>query len=196
MVAVRSDSAFNTFKDLVEASKTKPPTVAVSGLGSSGHMGSLLLDKAGLKNKAVPFDGAAPSRAAFLGGHVDFWMPDTGDVGKLLQDKMIRLLAVLAPARSTQFPDVPVLKEMGFGAVEVYTARGFIGPPGLPREIRERLIAGIEKAMQEQEFKDWTKKMGISLYPAKGEEFEKLAKEMHGQSLMVTPLMKEAIEKK
>lgn len=193
-VAVTNNSPYKTFKDLFEASKTKSLTCANSGLGSSGHLGSVLLaEKVGLKHDIVPFDGNAPAKAAFLGGHVDFWMPGHTDVKSLVKEGKIVLLAALAPHRLEGYENVPTLKELGYTDIPVFTARGFCAPKGMDPALRAKLVAVFKDVLNDPKFLSWAKEVERPLNTAAGDDYYKLFKEIDDAVQDVLPVMKKSI---
>lgn len=192
---VLKNSPYQTFQDLLEVSKKTDISCAVSGLGSSGHLGSVQLAIAGLKHRIVPFDGTAPSKAAFLGGHVTFWIAGYSALKPLLADDKIRVLATLNETRIPPY-DYPTLSEMGLPNVAVFSMRGICAPPGLPSDIRAILIEGISKAVNSEAITKWAKEVDRPMFVATGEEFFKLHEETSKMVLNALPMMKESIGKK
>ena len=193
-IAVTAASPYKTFKDLFEASKTKNLTCANSGLGSSGHLGSVLLaEKVGLKHDIVPFDGNAPAKAAFLGGHVDFWMPGHTDVKALVKEGKINLLAALAPMRLEGYEQVPTLKELGYTDIPVYTARGFCAPNGMDPELTAKIVAVFSSVLSDPKFLAWAKEVERPLNTVAGKAYAALSKEVDDAVRDVLPIMRKSI---
>ena len=77
IIAVPSDSPFQSLDDLIGTIKDRPGELSTSvTFGSAGHINTLvLLDALGLDQDAiriVTFDGGAEARTALAGGQVDF----------------------------------------------------------------------------------------------------------------------------
>lgn len=193
-VAVTSNSPYKTFKDLFEASKTENLTCANSGLGSSGHLGSVLLtEKVGLKHDVVPFDGNAPAKAAFLGGHVDFWMPGHTDVKALVKEGKITLLAALAPHRLKNYEDVPTLKELGYPNVPIYTVRGLVGPSGMAPQLQDKIVSAFKEVLTEAKFLSWAEGVERPLNTVFGDEYKDLFEQTEESIKAVLPTMQKSI---
>jgi len=194
LIAVRYDSPYRTLDDLINASKEKVLTCAVSGLGSSGHMGAILLQEiVGFKHKIVPFAGSSKAKAAFLGGHVDFWTPGSGRIKALLEEKKIRLLAVLGAERISAYPNIPTLKELGYPSISVITARGFCGPPNLPEDVTKILIDAFSKATKEQKLVEWARNINKPICPLSDKNYYKLYVEIQTDLERIFPMAKKAI---
>jgi len=196
-LVVLADSNIKTIDDLIKTAKSKELTIAHSGLGGSSHLQTLLVkNKLGIPLRDVPFDGAAPAQAAFLGGHVDLWTPDASVAYSLAKSGNIRVLAVHASERLPLFPDVPTFKELSYEGMEIFTARGFVAPPGLDPKIRSFLIETLHKASTKPEFMAWAEKVGKSLRVVSGDEYRKMAEEVQAMVTELAPFVKESIAPK
>ncbi|MDB5374552.1 MAG: tripartite tricarboxylate transporter family receptor [Belnapia sp.] len=83
-------------------------TFASAGIGSAQHLsGELLKRLAGIDIVHVPYRGGAPAIVDMLGGRVDFFITNLGDVAGPLRDGALRLLAV---ADDTGHPNFPAPK--------------------------------------------------------------------------------------
>jgi len=66
----------------------------------------------------------------------------------------IRYLAVAAPKRQSQMPDVPTVAESGGPAgLEVNSFVVLVAPRGLPAAVRERINADVRQALDDPEIK-------------------------------------------
>lgn len=144
-LAVMKDSPFQTLQDLIDYAKKTPGAVTVGGSGtwSGPDLAFQQFCKlAGIKMTWVPYTGAAPSVAGFLGRHVTATMGNSND---LVQHKdKIRVLAIGTKERFKQFPDTPTFLELGF-KMTATVDRGVAGPPGFP----DYAVKVLEKAFLE-----------------------------------------------
>jgi tripartite-type tricarboxylate transporter receptor subunit TctC len=144
-IAVMKESPFNTLNDLVEYAKKNPGTVTAGGVGNwSGPdlACSQFMNLAGINLTFIPYTGAAPSVAAFLGRHITVLMGNSND---LVQHKdKIRVLAIGTEKRFSHFPDTPTLIESGYN-MTASVDRGVAGPPGMP----DFAVKALEKAFME-----------------------------------------------
>ena len=70
--AVKPDSPFKTFQDVLDATKKKPLTMSHSGIGGIWHEGDGIMAKAaGVKFNYIPYKGGAPAVLAGIQGEVD-----------------------------------------------------------------------------------------------------------------------------
>ncbi len=70
-----------------------------------------------------------------------------------IQAGRVRPLAVLAPQRSAQLPNVPTSKESGYENFEISVWYGILAPAGVPRDIINRLNAELNKAIATPDLK-------------------------------------------
>ena len=66
----------------------------------------------------------------------------------VLQKQLIAIV-VAAPQRVSVLPDVPTFKEVGLEPVNRMAYYGIVGPKGLPKEVVEKVNAGVKKALED-----------------------------------------------
>jgi tripartite-type tricarboxylate transporter receptor subunit TctC len=154
--SVKMDSQFKTLKDLVEYAKANPGVVTVghSGPGQPWHLSAALLaHNYNLKLTFVPFDGAAPTRVALVGGHITMASTGMDEVLQFYKTKQLRILAAITPTRNPFFPDVPTVAEAGYPIENpIFDWRGLGVAKGTPPEILKVLRDGFRKAAEDPEY--------------------------------------------
>lgn len=141
-LAVMKDSRFKTIKDLVEFAKKHPGEVVAGGSGtwSGPHLAFLqFCTLAGIEMTWIPYKGAAPGVAAFLGKHIEITLANSNDL--VSHKDKIRVLAMGTEERFKHFPDTPTFLELGYD-MTASVDRGLAGPPGFPEEA----VKVLEKA--------------------------------------------------
>ncbi len=154
--SVKTDSQFKTLKELVEYAKANPGVVTVghSGPGQPWHLSAALLAVShNLKFTFVPFDGAAPTRVALVGGHITMASSGMDEVLQFYKTKQVRILAAVTPTRNPFFPDVPTVAEAGYPIENpIFDWRGLGVAKGTPPEVLKVLRDGFRKAAEDPEY--------------------------------------------
>lgn len=152
-LAVRADSPWKTYRELIDYVKANPGKVRYSsaGLGSPQH---LVPEMIGLAEKMkwthIPFEGGPQGVAALLGGHVEV-NSETPVWKKHVEAGRLRLLAVYGEKRLNDFPDVPTLLELGY-SITAPSIICVVGPKGLPSDVVESLHGAFKDGMADPEF--------------------------------------------
>ena len=159
VIAVRVESKFQTLKDLLDAGKREPDTIAVglSGTGTgAGRLAFYLLERAtGSKFKYVTFKGGGDAVLATLGGHVETTGENMSEMLPLVESKKMRVLAVVGERRFVQAPDIPTARELGFNVVAA-TGRGFGMPAAVPKEAAAAMEAALKRVYDSPAYKDYS----------------------------------------
>jgi len=160
-LAVLKDSRFSTLKDLVEHAKKNPGGVTCGGSGtwSGHHIAHLEFQKmAGVEMTYVPYTGAAPSVAAFLGGHVHALWGNSNDL--VQHTDRIRVLGFGMTERFPLFPNAQTFMEQGYKLLASID-RGVGAPPGTPADRIKTLEAAFLKIANDPKIKDQMLKEGF-----------------------------------
>jgi tripartite-type tricarboxylate transporter receptor subunit TctC len=152
-IVVPANSPWKSVADLIAAAKAKPGRVTYGtwGIGSVAHVGNSMLEAAtGIQMTHVPFKELPQLYAAVANGEVDWAFGTAATAGPLLRANKVRFLALAAPKRLAQLPDVPTVAEAGGPAnFEVKTWVGLFAPRGTPKPVIDRISADVAKALSE-----------------------------------------------
>src|SRR5438270_8219703 len=123
------------------------------GSAGSGTLGHLAADsvnrRLNLGATHIPYKGSNPATIDLIGGQID-WMMDTPAAGMAhVRAGKLRALAIAAPQRSPQLPDVPTLAEAGYPALEFRIWMGLMAPAATPEPVLKTLESGIMEAMRD-----------------------------------------------
>lgn len=182
---VKADSPLKSLADLVAALKADPASVSFSGGSAPGgldHIKAALLAKAigvdPLKLVYVPFQGGGEAMTALLGGHVQAASLDVSEVAGQLEAGKVRMLAVMAENRLSNFPDLPTASEQGVDLVFPIW-RGLYLPPDVPEEAVAYWTDTIGKMVASPEWAEEAKKLGWEPVVRVGAEFDTYVKGEH-----------------
>lgn len=151
-VIVKNDSPFKTFKDLI-AYALKNPKGLTCGTTGPVSMQYLITDYIAKKEKVqfahIPFKGNMEMTTGLIGGHIAFGVGDFNY--SLIESGQIRLLLLLRDEPSAEYPQTPILKDLGYD-IPAPMALNVAGPRGIPREIVAKIEDAYTKAMKAPAF--------------------------------------------
>jgi tripartite-type tricarboxylate transporter receptor subunit TctC len=168
VLAVSTASPITTLQAFIAAAKEKPRALSYGspGNGSTPHLAMALFERrAGIQLAHVPYKGGTPAITDVLGGHVAGVAVNALEVQPHVRSGKLRVLAVMTPARSGIFPDIPTVAESGFPGFEAAVWYGVIGPAGLPAPIVTRLHADIQRALASEDVKSRLTTSGGEVLP-------------------------------
>ena len=103
LIAVKADSPFKTVKDVVEAAKANPKKITISTTGSRATSTSRILQlqkMTGAQFAMVHFaQGIAPAMTALLGGKIDVFCGNVGDLLSQVKSGEVRILGIMDDER-------------------------------------------------------------------------------------------------
>lgn len=177
-VAVKADSPFNTFQDMVDYARANPGkvTYAVPNAGSPPHLAMEWVGRhAHINWKAVPYKGLAPAVPALLGGHVTAIAGLAGAHLEQVKAGNMKLLAVTGGTRLPGFPNVPTLKDLGYD-MEAQFDIGLVGPKGIPGPVLKTLRDAFAQAAKDPKFVTFLKNNQMPLTYMDGDDYARYLK--------------------
>jgi len=143
------------FVELVRANPGKY-TFSSSGTGATAHLVSELFNSmAGLKARHVPYKGSAPALTDLMSGQIDYALETVASLSGHIKAGRLKALGVTSAKRTAALPDLPPLAEAAsIPGYDIGAWIGYAAPPGTPHEVRVKLAAEIQKAVQSPELKD------------------------------------------
>jgi tripartite-type tricarboxylate transporter receptor subunit TctC len=152
-VLVKASSPFRSLEDLFNHARDHPGelSIATNGVGTSPHVVlEELFTARGLKYIHVPYKGTAEQLIAIEAGQVMAGVNSTG-FGPAVDSGRLRLLVTFGAQRTKRWPQVPILRELGFDIVAM-SPFGLGGPRGLPAAIVKVLHDAFKTAMFDPQF--------------------------------------------
>jgi len=183
VLAVKADSPIKSLEDFLATAKAKPGelTIANAGVGSDAHISTIdLQNKSGIQVTPVPFKGTKGSRTAALGGHVDAVIMKVGESKTYVNSGQVRVLAVMAEERVSDFPDVPTFKEKGID-LQMASCRAVAGPKDMPDETVAYLHDKLKQTLEDPEFIELMAKTGIPVVYMNPEQLEAYSNSLIGK---------------
>jgi tripartite-type tricarboxylate transporter receptor subunit TctC len=178
-LVVQTDSQWKTIQEFIQYAKQNPQKVSYGspGVGTPPHlaMEELAALAGGIQFVHIPYKGGAESNTGLLGGHVDS-VSDSSGWGPLVDAGKFRLLVTYGYQRSTRYPQVPTLKEVGYNMVSPGPI-GLIGPKDMPKPIVAKLHDAFKKAMDDADFQAVMKKLDMIPLYLNSEDYEKFVRQ-------------------
>jgi tripartite-type tricarboxylate transporter receptor subunit TctC len=163
-LGVNADLPVKSLAELVEYAKKMPGKLnfGSAGTGSFGQFCSEMLQlQAGIKMLHVPYRGSSAAVTDLAGGQIqvmfDPLVLSQKDSGR------VRVLAMTAPVRSARYPDIPTTKEAGFPGLDPLGWFAFFGPPGMPKEIVQKIADAVAEVAKEPEVAQRLEAAGVDL---------------------------------
>jgi hypothetical protein len=157
LVAVATDSKWQNMKDLIAAAKAEPTKVNYGswGIGSPGHLGGEELELlTGTDMTHVAFREMSQLFTSVGSSDVQWSFGSIPSSQGLFKAGKIRYIAVAAPKRLPQMPDVPTMAESGGPAgFEVNSFVTLVSPKGLPNDVKAKINADVIKVLADPEVK-------------------------------------------
>jgi len=143
-IAVKADSKYTSLTQMMDDIKADPRSVGIAGgssVGSFDHIKPMLVaQKAGIEDvtqlKYVSFDGGGEAMTGLLSGATEALSGDFSEMLGFMDSGDIRIIAILAPERMENFPDIPTAKEQGYDVVGA-NWRALYMPAGASDEAKE-----------------------------------------------------------
>lgn len=155
LVAVPTDSKLKTMGDLIGAAKTGHVTYGSWGVGSPGHLGGEQLEMlTGAEMQHVPFREVSQLFLSVGSGDVGWSFGSIPSSQAAYKAGKIRYIAVAAPKRLPQLPEVPTMAEAGGPpSLAVNSFVVLVAPRGVPVAVRDKIDADVRKALAEADIK-------------------------------------------
>ncbi len=140
LAVVNKDSDVSTLAGLIAKARKQQLSYGSAGPGTTMNIAMEELNNAaGIKINHVPYRGAAPAITDLLGNHIDTMNADLPVLMPMAKAGTVKALALFAPERAPQMPDLPTTAELGYPSVIMQNWYGVFLPAGTPPQIRDRL---------------------------------------------------------
>lgn len=141
-----------TLAELISTARAQPGklTYASGGSGTPPHIsGEVFKSMTGTDMLHVPFKGGGPALVAVMSGQVDVMFDTAASASPHIKGGKLRALAIAAPQRSADLPDVPTFAEAGLAGYEVNSWYALLAPAGTPPDVIARLHRETVAALRE-----------------------------------------------
>jgi len=178
-LVVNAQLPAKSVRELVDLAKKQPGKLYYSSPGNGGpqHLTmELFKQETGSDIVHVPYKGSGGAIADLIAGHVQAMVISLQTAAPYVQGGKLRMLAVMSAERSGAFPDVPTMKELGHGDLEVETWYGMFAPAGTPPAVVARVNADLNTLLREPGVRALLEKQGMNPAGGPPERFGGLVK--------------------
>jgi len=163
-LVVPINSSIRSVNDLVAYAKANPQTVSYGTGNASTTVAMEMLNLvAGTKFVRVNYKGNTLAATDLLGGQLTATFLDTSTAAPFLHaPPRMRALGVTGGVRSSIFPDVPTMSELGYPRLTMTGWNAVWVPAGTPRPIIDQLNAGIQDALKMPDVVERLKTLGFT----------------------------------
>ena len=150
---------------------------ASPGNGTGPHLSAeLLVLKAGIDIKHIPYNGGGPALQAVLGNQVPFGLSALPPAMPQVTSGKLIPLALTSKTRIASLPNVPTIAESGFPDFEGDTQQFVAAPSGTPKAIVDLLNTEISKIVSSAEMKERLGSMGYLISTPSPEQTTQIIK--------------------
>jgi tripartite-type tricarboxylate transporter receptor subunit TctC len=164
-------------KAFVEWSSQQPQGIFMGtfGAGTPGHFAAYIFgDAVRLKPEVVHYKNTNDVMVGLLAGDVQGVFGSVGvAAGNVKAGKLVALGAT-GPKRNPALPDVPTMKEQGYGNLEITSWFGIMAPAKTPDAVVARLSADIQKVVQMPDTQASFEAAGFTATGTTREEFARI----------------------
>jgi tripartite-type tricarboxylate transporter receptor subunit TctC len=144
ILIVNASSPIKSVSDLIAYAKANPDKTNYSSSSAAFQLVTeQFKQKTGAPMQVIPYKGANDSVMAVISGQVTATIADAGPVSGQVKSGMVRALAVAAPKRMEDLPDVPTMKEAGADVDAVLWSGIFVPKqtsPAIARKLQDEFM--------------------------------------------------------
>jgi tripartite-type tricarboxylate transporter receptor subunit TctC len=164
VLVVNPSLAAKDLAEFVALARSQPGRLSFGspGNGTQGHLVCELLKQlAAIDLQHVPYKGASGAIADLVAGHIPAASTTLSTAAGQIRAGRARALAISAPARLPEYPDVPTYAELGYPQLVATVWFSLSGPANMPKDIVDRLNAEVRRALEAPELRERLRPEGI-----------------------------------
>src|SRR5882672_2461476 len=162
VLIINEQQPHKTLKDFIDDAKKRPNELIFSSSGLYGALHlpmALFMKSAGIQLRHLPTAGGGPALTALIGNNSQVMVSSIAAASGQLKAGKARALASFGAKRSTAYPDVPTMKELGHD-IEFYLWVGLFAPKGTPEPIIAKLRNETRKVVSTDQFRQAMTNLG------------------------------------
>jgi tripartite-type tricarboxylate transporter receptor subunit TctC len=167
LVVVNTNSKIKNFKDFMQEGKTNFMPYGSAGVGTSGHLGSLIVSQNNPNYQHIPYKGSAGIIVDLLNNQLRWILDSELNVGTFIADNRVQPIAVYSRKRLLSRPEILTIKELGIKDPELYRWHILLSNALSDPEI----IKYVTSKMQESALREELLKLGLDPEKPKMQNF-------------------------
>jgi len=174
VIAVHPSFPAKDYKSFLAELKKSPGkySYSSSGTGGIGHLQmELYKNLSSTFVTHIPYRGAGPALNDTVAGQVAMTFDNLPSSMPFIQSNRLVPIVVAAPQRLALLPNVPTFKEVGLEPVNRMAYYGIYGPKGLPKDVVDKINAGVRKALEDPAVKKRIEETGSFIVANSPEQF-------------------------
>src|SRR5215203_4571984 len=174
VITVHPSFPAKDFQSFLAEIKNNPDkySFASTGHGSITHLlMELFMSMSGTRMTHIAYKGAGPALNDVVGGQVPIMLDNLPSSLPHIKSGRLVPVAVMAPERLKELPDVPTLKEVGLEPVNRMAFYGIYGPKGLPKEVVDKVHDAVKRTLEDPAVRARIEETGSIVVGNSPEEF-------------------------
>jgi tripartite-type tricarboxylate transporter receptor subunit TctC len=154
VLVVPADLPARNLQEFIAAAKAKPGALAYAsgGNGTPPHINAEVFKSvAGIDLLHVAYKGGGPALVDLMAGRVQAMLDTAASAMPHVRSGKLRALAISAPRRSPELPDLPTFAEAGLPQYDTNAWYSMHAPAGTPPDIVRRLNAELVAILKDPE---------------------------------------------
>jgi tripartite-type tricarboxylate transporter receptor subunit TctC len=152
VLVVTADLPAKNLQELIELARKQPLAYASGGNGTPPHINAEVFKSvAGVDLVHVAYKGGGPALVDLMAGRVQVMLDTAASAMPHVRSGKLRALALSAPKRSAELPDLPTFAEAGLGQYDTNAWYSMHAPSGTPPEIVRRLNGELVAILRDPE---------------------------------------------
>jgi tripartite-type tricarboxylate transporter receptor subunit TctC len=162
VLAVHPSVKAKDLREFVLLARSQPLSYGSPGNGTQGQLvAELFKQRAKIDLQHVPYKGASGAVTDLIAGHIPVVSTTLTTAATQIRAGKARGLAISAPLRLAEFPDIPTYAELGYPDLVATVWFSLSGPAGMPADIVESLNAEVGRALEQPDVRERLKPEGI-----------------------------------
>jgi len=164
-IAVPGDAPHRSLSELVSAARTQPGRLSIATANATGTVASHAFARwSGADIVIVPYKSSPQAITDVMGGRISSMIGDFTSGASWLRSGRMRALALTGAKRSSLYPEIPTLDELGMKGFDLIGWFGLYAPAGTPRAAVALLNAKVAEVLANPELRPQFADLGLDVF--------------------------------